>query len=149
MTKPHSIPPDARHALAVLTHRFRRTVNGPTWDIPGIQAAIDQCGEPPCETAAALFALAADPTIRTPGMLRHPGSHWPEIGGTRTEPAHSYTMTCHAHPTEPVPCRPCADAIRADPPRPESIQAAYDALHHRTQPPVPRVTQPALDEEDQ
>ena len=53
------------------------------------------------------------------------------------------TTRCHRHPAHALPCRECART------RPAVIQAAYDALHHRTQPPVPRVTQPALDEDEQ
>ena len=123
----HPIPSDIRQELAVLVHRFRRRVDGPTWDVPGIRAALDQCGEPPCETAAALFALAADPTIRTPGMLRHPGKHWPTIGGEQTSPQKRYTTTCHRHTTEPVPCRECRAEYEADPPSPETIAAAKAA----------------------
>lgn len=127
MNRPHPIPADVRQELAVLVHRFRRTVDGPTWDVPGIRAALDQCGEPACEIAAAVFALAADPTIHTPGMLRHPGKHWPTIGGEQTSPQKRYTTTCHRHTTEPVPCRECRAEYEADPPAPETIAAAKAA----------------------
>lgn len=128
-TARHPIPADVRRELAILAHRFRRTVNGPAWDVPGIEAAIDQCGAPPCEIAAALFALAADPTMRTPGLLRHPGKHWPIIGTERAEPARTYTMRCHEHPDQDVPCRTCRADLDAQPPaRPETIAAARAAL---------------------
>ena len=134
MTQTHPIPHEIRQELAVLVHRFRRQVNGPRWDIPGIRAALDQCGEPACETAAAVFALAADPNIRTPGMLRHPGKHWPTVGGEQTTPQTRHTTTCHRHTTEPVPCRDCRAEHEADPPSPETIAAAKAAARKAKSP---------------
>ena len=127
MTKPHPIPADMRHDLAVLLHRFRRTVNGPDWDVPGIKDALARCGGEPCHIAAAAFASAANPEHRTPGMIPLPGAHWPVVGGERVEPARSYNMRCHDHPDETVPCPACRAAFEANPPRPETIAAAKEA----------------------
>lgn len=107
MTKPHPIPADVRHDLAVLVHRFRRTVDGPDWDVPGIKDALARCGGEPCHIAAAAFASAANPEHRTPGMIPLPGAHWPVIDGERVEPARSYNMRCHDHPDQVMPCATC------------------------------------------
>ena len=127
MTKTHPIPADVRHDLAVLVHRFRRTVNGPDWDVPGIKDALARCGGEPCHIAAAAFASAANPEHRTPGMIPLPGAHWPVVGGERVEPARSYNMRCHDHPDETVPCSACRAAFEANPPRRETIAAALKA----------------------
>ena len=134
MSAPHPIPADVREDLAILVHRFRRRVDGPAWDLAGIRVALDRCGGQPCEIAAAAFAAAANPTIRTPGMIPLPGAHWPVINGTHVAPRRSYNIPCHAHPDQPMPCATC----RAEyvPPRPETIANAYEALRQaRANPP--------------
>ena len=96
---------DLQHDLASLVARFRRLTvpNGSAWDVPGIRAAIDKCDAPPCEVAAAAFALAARADMKTPTLLPERGSWWnkaPEMTGPRIR----HTQKCPEHPQHDMPC---------------------------------------------
>ena len=95
---------DLQHDLASLVARFRRLTvpNGSAWDVPGIHAAIDKCDAPPCEVAAAAFALAARADMKTPTLLPERGSWWnkaPEMTGPRIR----HTQKCPEHPEHDMP----------------------------------------------
>lgn len=95
---------DLQHDLASLVARFRRLTvpNGSAWDVPGIRAAIDKCDAPPCEVAAAAFALAARADMKTPTLLPERGSWWnkaPEMTGPRIR----HTQRCPEHPEHDMP----------------------------------------------
>lgn len=95
---------DLQHDLASLVARFRRLTvpNGSAWDVPGIRAAIDKCDAPPCEVAAAAFALAARADMKTPVLLPEHGSWWnkaPEMAGPRIR----HTQRCPEHPEHDMP----------------------------------------------
>jgi hypothetical protein len=95
---------DLQHDLASLVARFRRLTvpNGSAWDVPGIRAAIDKCDAPPCEVAAAAFALAARADMKTPTLLPERGSWWnkaPEMTGPRIR----HTQKCPEHPEHDMP----------------------------------------------
>lgn len=141
VSAPHPIPADVRHELAVLVHRFRRTVDGPDWDVPGIKDALARCGGEPCHIAAAAFASAANPEHRTPGMIPLPGAHWPVVGGERVEPARSYNMRCHDHGDQEIPCATC----RAEytPASPDTVQAAMATIRADLAAHQPRPARPA------
>jgi hypothetical protein len=105
---PHPIPAEQRRQLAVTAHAARRhSHDGPTWDVPGIEAAIERCGGTPCDIIAALFTLAGDPNARTPGLLPRPGKHWPVRDGHTTAPATPNRTPCHEHPGQSWPCPEC------------------------------------------
>ena len=95
---------DLQHDLASLVARFRRLTvpNGSAWDVPGIRVAIDKCDAPPCEVAAAAFALAARADMKTPTLLPERGSWWnkaPEMTGPRIR----HTQKCPEHPEHDMP----------------------------------------------
>jgi len=95
---------DLQHDLASLVARFRRLTvpNGSAWDVPGIRAAIDKCDAPPCEVAAAAFALAARADMKTPTLLPERGSWWnkaPEMTGPRIR----HTQKCPEHLEHDMP----------------------------------------------
>ena len=95
---------DLQHDLASLVARFRRLTvpSASTWDVPGIRAAIDKCDAPPCEVAAAVFALAARADMKTPVLLPEHGSWWnkaPEMAGPRVR----HTQRCPEHPEHDMP----------------------------------------------
>ena len=95
---------DLQHDLASLVARFRRLTvpNGSAWDVPGIRAAIDKRDAPPCEVAAAAFALAARADMKTPTLLPERGSWWnkaPEMTGPRIR----HTQKCPEHPEHDMP----------------------------------------------
>lgn len=95
---------DLQHDLASLVARFRRLTvpSASTWDVPGIRAAIDKCDAPPCEVAAAVFALAARADMKTPVLLPEHGSWWnkaPEMTGPRIR----HTQKCPEHPEHDMP----------------------------------------------
>ena len=72
--------------------------------------------------------MGRNATHADPGLLRHPGKHWPIIGTERAEPDRTYTMRCHEHSDQDVPCRTCRADRDAQPARPETIAAARAAL---------------------
>ena len=117
---------EQRRDIAVLAHNARRrSHDGAPWDIPGIDAALARCGGTQADILAALFTLAGDPKMRTPGLLPLPGNHWPERDGTTTAPPTSHNTPCPDHPEQVMPCQQCR--TENPPASPETVKAALDA----------------------
>lgn len=97
--------------LAELAHLIRKD-----WDVPGIAAAIRNAAKAPAaEVASALFALAADPNVKTPALLPQRGHWWP-TGEAMSGPAVSYNVPCPEHASQIMPCRECANQVTPAPP---------------------------------
>lgn len=109
-------------ALAAFIIRVRTD-----WSHSGVMAALEKSNiVDALDTARAVVNLAADPTAKTPALLAKPGPWWRNPAGENVSPER-YTMRCHEHPAETVPCRECTARALADPPRPETIAAAKEA----------------------
>ena len=109
-------------ALATFIVRVRED-----WSHSGVMAALEKSNiVDALDTARAVVNLAADPTAKTPALLAKPGPWWRNPTGENVSPER-YTMRCHEHPAETVPCRECTARALADPPRPETIAAAKEA----------------------
>ena len=99
--------------LCELAHLFR-----PSWDIPGIEAAVKSVAERAAgvDVARALLAICGDPNVKTPGMLSQPGRHWPiDDQGTSALPP-SHDVPCPTHPGEVHPCPQCRKDVVPCPP---------------------------------
>ena len=109
-------------ALATFIVRVRED-----WSHSGVMAALEKSNiVDALDTARAVVNLAADPTAKTPALLAKPGPWWRNPTGENVSPER-YTMRCHEHPAETVPCRECTARALADPPRPKTIAAAKEA----------------------
>ena len=96
----------------------------PTWDTPGIAAALTATGGDPGPALAAAALAASDPALRLPSAAAF-RAHWPERDGTTTAPPTSHNTPCPDHPEQVMPCQQC----RAEnpPASPETVKAALDA----------------------
>ena len=109
-------------ALATFIVRVRED-----WSHSGVMAALEKSNiVDALDTARAVVNLAADPTAKTPALLAKPGPWWRNPAGENVSPER-YTMRCHDHPAEAVPCPACRAAYEANPPRRETIAAALQA----------------------
>ena len=101
-------------ALAAFVSRIR-----PEWNVKGIVAALEKAAPTGDvhDVACALIRLAADPTVKTPGMLPQPGAHWLKPDGTKPVRRGDHTMTCPDpdHGGERMPCGQCASNTGAPP----------------------------------
>lgn len=94
-------------AIATACNRVRDD-----WHHAGILAALRKAAPlgSPAAVAAALFRLADDRTMDTPGLLHQPGPWW---GGTTVADRRPPTM-CGDHPQHRAAgCPACADEIHA------------------------------------
>lgn len=92
------ITPTQARTLAELAHELR-----PDWDTQGIVAAIYAARErgSNIDVCLATIRAAAEPTNRTPAVLKYDGSHWrePERGTAPTPRGHRLCMRCREpHP---------------------------------------------------
>jgi len=91
---------DQAHALAFLAAACRPT-NAPTWDQPGILAALRKVHDRPlAQIALATIRAAADPTAQTPGVIAATESiHWQEkLAATTTPRPPRGDEQCPIHP---------------------------------------------------
>ena len=97
-------------ALTALLHTIRRD-----WGLPGITAALKKASllGSAAEVAVAACRCAADPDMRTPGLIPTPGPHWQGLAaGSRLAP-----VMCVTHPEQKAgSCPACFKAAvpRAD-----------------------------------
>lgn len=114
-------------ALAAFVSRIR-----PEWNVKGIVSALEKAAPTGDvhDVACALIRLAADPTVKTPGMLPQPGAHWLKPDGTKPHRRGDHTMTCPDpdHGGERMPCGQCASNTGAPPAEVQAeIRAALEA----------------------
>ena len=85
----------------IRTHHAQ-TTGCPTWDEPGIRAALTACEGSPGSVLAAAALAAEDTNLRAPSVaaFRH---HWP-VNATSTPPRHSLDVACIDHPQHDMPC---------------------------------------------
>jgi len=85
----------------IRTHHAQAT-GCPTWDEPGIRAALTACEGSPGSVLAAAALAAEDTNLRAPSVpaFRH---HWP-VNATSTPPRHSLDVACIDHPQHDMPC---------------------------------------------
>ena len=94
----------------------------PTWDTPGIAAALTATGGDPGPALAAAALAASDPALRLPSAAAF-RAHWP-VNAASAPPAPPNRTPCHEHPAEDAPCRLCrARNVSA----PETIARALTA----------------------
>lgn len=104
------LEPTERDNLTRLVHSIR-----PDWDQRGILAALSKCQSfDKQDTIRAALAAAADPDVRTPGVIPKAGSHWDPPGrtqstSTRIRRPPKREQECEQHPGEwQDSCRCCA-----------------------------------------
>ena len=100
-------------ALTTLLHQLRKD-----WGLPGIAAAIRKAslGASAADVAVAACRCAADPSMRTPGLIPTPGPHWQgTTAGTRLAP-----VMCSEHPERKA--GGCVDCLKAAVPKPEDFE---------------------------
>ena len=109
-------------ALTALLHQLRKD-----WGTAGIAAAIRKASltASAADVAVAACRCAADPGMRTPGLIPEPGPHWHGTpAGSRMAP-----VMCSEHPERKA--GGCVDCLAASVPRPDGFV-------------VPRPTRPAV-----
>lgn len=111
-------------ALAAFVARVR-----PEWRPAGILAALEKAAATADvhDVACALIRLAADPTVKTPGMLAQSGPWWVKADGTKAPRRGDHTMTCPEH-AERLPCGQCVANTGAPPA--EVLAEIRDAIEH-------------------
>ena len=90
----------------------------PTWQTPGIRAAIERAAQAnhaatPSEILIAAIRLAGTDNINTPALLAEPGPWWDNASTDNKRPAWiTNRVTCGVHPGQPLgDCEQCkADA---------------------------------------
>lgn len=143
MTSPSPLPTQRellntgqRDALAGLIRSYRRDgTHGPAWDMPGIHAGIrraEQVADSGIQLCAAALAAAANPEVKTPGLIALPGRHWPDLGnGDRQQPTRLSTdVPCPEHEQHTIPCLACRAETR--PAQPGELKAAAAAARRQT-----------------
>lgn len=79
------------------------------WDMPGIRANISKARHrgTPLQIGTALLRLAANPDLRSPGMLADDGAHWgtPTVTPTIRQPR--CPILGHEHELAAPHCRTC------------------------------------------
>ena len=89
------------------------------------------------DVACALIRLAADPTVKTPGMLTQTGPWWVKADGTKPARRGDHTMRCPDHGEPYLSCSQCKSIEPTPPPedvRAEITQAleAAKTTHHQS-----------------
>ena len=107
-------------ALTALLHTIRHD-----WGLPGITAALKKASPlgSAAEVAVAACRCAADPDMRTPGLIPTPGLHWHGLAaGSRLAP-----VMCVTHPDEKAGS--CPGCIAASVPMPDGFAAPKRDRH--------------------
>lgn len=85
------------------------------WQPAGIETAVRKAadGADGLEVCVAAVRAAANPEVRTPGLIPSPGPHWQGTrAGSRQAP-----IDCHLHPGQPSGrCQTCRDEASPPPP---------------------------------
>lgn len=104
-------------ALASTVRLFR-----PDWHYAGTMKALERAANlgSPAMVARALFDLADNPQLTTPGLLPQAGPHWHRTDGSSAK-RESHAMTCPEHPGQAQPCQPCSANVA---PMPDDVRAA-------------------------
>lgn len=113
----------------------------PTWDTPGVAAALTATGGDPGMVLAAAALAASDPALRLPSAAAF-RAHWP-VNAPTGPPAPPNRVRCHEHPEQVMPCQQCR--TENPPASPETVKAALDAARAaiRANPsPAPRERKP-------
>ena len=107
-------------ALTALLHQIRKD-----WDLPGIRAALGRATHlgSAADLAVAACRCAADPEMRTPGLIPQPGAHW---HGTATGKRMAPTM-CPDHPAHKA--GDCCVCISLAVPKPEGFVVPRRSKH--------------------
>jgi hypothetical protein len=79
------------------------------WRPAGVLAALEKAAPTTdvYSVAVALLNLAADETVKTPGLLPMPGPHWRKWDGSTPGRRGDHDMPCPEHPTQVHPCPTC------------------------------------------
>lgn len=100
--------------LCELVHLLRRSINGPAWDLPGIEVAVRTAAKDSdaAEVCIAAIRASQNPRATTPGLIPLAGEHWQSTQrGERAAPS-----MCEDHPNERLGrCQQC-DAQASPPP---------------------------------
>lgn len=119
------------------------------WRPAGVLAALEKAAPTTdvYSVAVALLNLAADDTVKTPGLLPAPGPHWRKWDGSTPGRRGDHDMPCPEHPTQVHPCPTCkaekpplSDAAIA-----ELRKAAAEAKARSPKPRVLTPQRPATD----
>lgn len=93
--------------LCELVHLLRRGVNGPAWDLPGIESAVRVAAKDSDAADVCVAAIRASQNARatTPGLIPLAGEHWQSTQrGERPAPS-----MCPDHPQQRIgTCPECA-----------------------------------------
>lgn len=91
-------------ALAAYVSRVRTD-----WRPAGIVAALEKSAPTVdvWDLSRALLNLAADVTVKTPGLLDKPGPHWRKPDGDMPGRRGDHDMACPEHPSQVHPCPMC------------------------------------------
>lgn len=114
----------------------------PSWDTPGIRAAVRQslARDPQptlAELAYALIRCAENPTVNTPGLVALDGPHWAKATPETSEPARTrYCRSCSQFHFPSKPCLPPLSSGKA----PADLVAAAKARLGTTPRPAVRCT---------
>jgi hypothetical protein len=105
------------------------------WNTPGILAALEQAAPTATvfDVARALINIAEDATVKTPGMLNQPGTHWRKPDGSAIPRRGDHDVPCPEHHLS-MPCRACKERDEANALTPEQIAEQAAALRALIQP---------------
>ena len=107
-------------ALTTLIHQLRKD-----WGLAGITAALKKASPlgSAAEVAVAACRCAADPDMRTPGLIPTPGPHWHGLAaGSRLAP-----VMCVTHPEQKAgSCKAC---VKAAVPKPAGFVVPKRSKH--------------------
>ena len=124
-------------ALASAVRLFR-----PDWHYAGTMKALERAANlgSPAMVARALFDLADNPQLTTPGLLPQAGPHWHRADGSSAK-RESHAMRCPEHPDQTQPCQPCkADAT----PMPDEVRTALADAVAKGQAAIPHTSREPL-----
>lgn len=78
----------------------------PDWNQPGVLAALRDVAPTAdkWDVYHAIGAIAADPTVKTPGFLKTKGAHWQRMDGSKPARRGDHNVPCVDHPTYDMPC---------------------------------------------
>ena len=126
-------------ALAAYISRVRED-----WRPAGIVAALEKAA-PTCDVwdvTNALCQLAADPSVKTPGLLPGPGPHWRKWDGSLPTRRGDNDVPCIDHPEHVHPC-----PMHERTPPPAGLIDKAKAAIAKNPAPHPRFVTPKADED--
>lgn len=120
-----SISRATAQAFAQAVNRLR-----PTWDVPGIRAAIERASvtqrqASDSELLIAAIRLAENGQVNAPALLAEDGAWWDTVAPGNTRPAWvANRVACPEH-HQPLPCRGCENEAGRELTPDEIAQAAH------------------------